>query len=450
MSMPDAAAAATRKKPLFYYGWMIVGTGFVTLGAAFGVWYSFSVFILAIIDEFGWSRAAASSIFSTFIFSQALMNLATGHLQDRYGPRVVIPMGTVVLAAALALTSRSQNLWHFTIAYGILAGAGVSLIGFASHSAFMPKWFERKRGLALGITMSGIGFGMLFLIPLVERWISTFGWRTAYLFLAALILLLLGPLNLLLARRSPQALNLQPDGDAGEEEGPQPTPAMRLTVVDTAWAAESWTLQKALRTRRFWFLFLAFFCLAFADQGTLLHAISVMVNNGLARETAAYYFGILGLAGSAGKIVMGYLSDVYGRERTGTLGVALAAAGIYCLMHAGGAPGILPLLFALFFGLGYGAVAPLLPSLCADIFLGNSFGLIFAFIAIGGGAGGAAGAYMAGLLRDVSGTYTTPLTVFIGFLLVACLLIWLAAPRKVRRMVRSENHRRQGKVIEES
>lgn len=438
--MPDAVADETPKKPLFYYGWVIVGVGFVTLGAAFGVWYSFSVFILAIINEFGWSRAATSSIFSAFMFSQALMNLATGHLQDRFGPRIIIPMGTVVLAGALALTSRSQSLWHFTIAYGILAGTGVSLIGFASHSAFMPKWFERKRGLAIGITMSGIGFGMLLLIPLVEHWISAFGWRTAYLILAALILLLLGPLNLILSRRSPQSLNLQPDGDAGEDDRSRPKPAMRLTVVDTAWAAEAWTLQKAMRTRRFWLLFLAFFCLAFADQGTLLHSVSVMVDHGLARETAAYYFGILGIAGSAGKIVMGYLSDVIGRERTNTLGIALAVTGIYCLMHAGGAPGILPLLFALFFGLGYGAVAPLLPSVCADIFLGNSFGLIFATIAVGGGVGGAVGAYMAGFLRDVSGTYTTPLTVFIGFLFVACALIWLAAPRKVRRMVKSHQH----------
>jgi MFS family permease len=437
MPLSDIARAQVRKKPLFYYGWVIVGVGFITLGSAFGVWYSFSVFILAIINEFGWSRAATSSIFSAFILSQSMMNLVTGHLQDRYGPRIVIPIGAVVLALALVLTSRSRSLWHFTLAYGFMAGAGVSLMGFASHSSFVPKWFERKRGLALGITMSGIGMGMLLLIPLVERWISTYGWRTAYLFLAGLILLLLGPLNLILARRSPQDLNLRPDGDADEGEEAQHKPGMRLTVVDTAWAAQQWTLPKALRTRRFWFLFLAFFFMAFADQGTLLHAVSVMVDHGLSRDRAAYYFGILGVAGSVGKIVMGYLSDRYGRERTNTLGIILAGSGIFCLMHAGGSPVVLPLLFALFFGLGYGAAAPLLPSVCADIFLGNAFGLIFATIAVGGGIGGAMGAYMAGFLRDLSGTYVTPLSVFILFSFVACLLIWLAAPRKVRRMVRS-------------
>lgn len=430
--------AASRRRPPFFYGWIIVAVGFVTLGAAFGVWYSFSVFILAIIKEFGWSRAAASSIFSAFIFSQAIVNLITGHLQDRFGPRAVIPLGTIVLALSLGLTSRCQSLWHFAIAYGIFAGAGVSLLGFASHAAFIPKWFERQRGLAVGITMSGIGFGMLFVIPLVEKSISIHGWRLTYLYMAVLILLLVGPLNLIFGRRSPQDLNLVPDGDSSDGDEKIQNSTLRVKVMNTVWANETWTLGKSLRTKRFWFLFSGFFFLAFAYQGTLLHAVSAMVDDGLKREHAAYFFGILGVAGSVGKVLLGYLSDLYGRERINTLGVGMAIVGIICLMHVGSAPGVLPLMFALLFGLGYGAAAPLLPSVCADIFLGNSFGLIFAMIAIGGGMGGASGSFMAGLLRDTSGTYATPLSVFMGSLITACLMIWLAAPSKVRRMIRTD------------
>ena len=184
------------KSPMIYYGWVVVGVGFFTLGVAFGIWYSFSVFFLAIIREFGWSRAAASSIFSVFVVCQALTAVMAGHLQDRFGPRVVIPVGTVILALSLVLTSQVQSLWHFRIAYGILAGSSLSLLGFASHSAFIPKWFERQRGLAMGVTMSGIGFGMLFLVPLVEKSITLYGWRNTYLYLAAL-LSLLAQVNLL-------------------------------------------------------------------------------------------------------------------------------------------------------------------------------------------------------------------------------------------------------------
>ncbi len=427
-----------RSHPTVYYGWIIVAVGFVTLGAAFGVWYSFSVFLLAIIKEFGWSRAAASSIFSIFVFSQAVMNLLTGHLQDRFGPRIVIPAGAIILALALGFTSRANSLTYYAVTYGLFAGIGVSLIGFASHAAFIPKWFEKQRGLAVGIAMSGIGLGMLLIIPAVEMAISRFGWRTTYMGLAGFILLLVGPLNLLFARRNPAALGLRPDGDIPGREPVAKTNSRRIKVIDTAWAQNDWTIAKALGTSRFWFLAFAFFFLAFAYQGTLLHAVSAMVDQGLESETAAYFFGILGVAGSFGKIVLGYLSDIYGRERINTLGVVLASTGILCLANSGIAPNILPLLFALFFGLGYGAAAPLLPSLCADIFQGNSFGLIFATIAVGGGTGGALGPLLAGHLYDMSGSYTTPLSMFIGSLATSCTMVWLAAPSKVRRLVRQQ------------
>lgn len=432
----EPSESASPKRPAFFYGWVMVAVGFINLGIAFGVWYSFSVFILAIIKEFGWSRASASSIFSIFIFSQALMNLLAGHLQDRFGPRVVIPLGALLLSFSLVLTSQSRMLWHFFLTYGVLAGAGVSLLGFASHAAFIPKWFERKRGLAVGIAMAGIGFGMLLLIPLVEQFISKFGWRSTYLFLAALALFLVGPLNLIFARRSPEAIGLMPDGD--EKDGSlQKKQSMVVKVVNSVWAQESWTLNKAVRTGRFWFLAIAFYFLAFSYQGTLLHSVSAMVDFGLKRESAAFFFGILGIMGSVGKILLGYLSDIYGRERINTIGAALAVMGILSLINVIHAPEMLPLFFAIFFGLGYGAAAPLLPSVCADIFQGRSFGLIFAMIAIGGGAGGATGSFMAGLLRDISGSYITPFMVFIGTLSTSCLLIWFASPRKVRMMVRT-------------
>jgi MFS family permease len=426
---------ATRTKPFLFYGWVVVVVGFVTLGVAFGLWYSFSVFFLAILKEFGWSRAAASSIFSIFLISQALTGLLAGLLQDRFGPRVVIPVGSLIVAVALVLSSRAQGLSHLYFTYGLLAGAGVSLLGFSSHAAFIPKWFERKRGLAVGIAMSGIGFGILILIPLMEKAISLYGWRNAYLILAALALFAVAPLNLLLSRRSPEAMNLRPDGDKEEMEG-RPRASMVMKVVDPVWAGKNWTIAMAARTSRFWFLVIAFFFQSFTYQATMLHAVSAMVDGGFSRETGAYYFGILGIAGAAGKISLGYLSDLFGRERINTLGVTLAGAGIFCLLWIPAFQGPAALLFAVLFGLGYGAAAPLLPAVSADIFLSKSFGLVFAMICIGGGVGGSTGSFVTGWLRDLFGTYTVSFSLFFFCLFASDLFIWLAGPRKVRRMIR--------------
>ena len=423
--------------PVVYYGWIVIAIGFITLGVAFGIWYSYSVFFLSIVNEFGWDKASGSSIFSIFLICHALTGLLTGYLQDRYGPRIVIPVGTGLLACALILTSRSNSLWHFYMTYSVMAGASISLMGFTSHSAFLPNWFERKRGLAVGIATSGIGFGMLVIVPIVEKAIALFGWRNAYLLLAGIVLLTVGPLNAIFSRRSPAELNLNPDGDSNDIQTDRPRPFMVMKVVDVDWAKRDWTLQEALHTRRFWFLVAAFFCLSYAYQGTLLHSISAMVDSGSARQKAAAFFGLLGIAGSVGKIFFGSLSDRFGRERSNSLGGIIAAIGIFCLIITTPENSYLPLLFALLFGLGYGAAAPLMPSVSADIFIGRSFGLIFAVMAIGSGVGGAVGSFLTGLLRDMFGGYANPLALCMLSLLLSCTFIWFAGPRKVRRVVKN-------------
>ncbi len=428
--------SAAAKTPLFFYGWIIIGLGFINLAVAFGIWYSFSVFFLAIIKDFGWSRAATSSIFSIFIICHAVMGILTGHLQDRFGPRLVIPFGSLLLAVSLILTSRAQELWHFYLAYGLFASTGVSLIGFTSHSAFLPNWFARKRGLAVGIAMAGIGFGMLVLVPLLEKIITLYSWRIAYLCAAAATLFLVAPLNLIFARKSPAEMNLSPDGDASTKKPNSAPPKRAIEILDPEWAGRDWTLFKAMREKQFWFLTSAFFCISFAYQSTLLHSVSAMVDGGLTQQTATLLFGILGIAGSGGKILFGFLSDIYGREQISTAGGAIASLGIACLIVAGSGSIILPLLFALLFGIGYGSAAPLLPSVSADIFSGRAFGVIFAMIGIGGGLGGSCGAFISGLIRDMSDDYKISLGMSIVSLAISCALIWLAGPGKIRKTVK--------------
>jgi len=427
-----------QRLPKLYYGWIIVAVAFITLGVSFGVWYSYSVFILGVIAEFGWTRAAASSVFSIFILTQALAGTGAGFLQDRFGPRLVIPAGAVLLALSLVLTSLARNLWQFQLAYGVLAGASISLLGFVSNAAFLPRWFERRRGLAIGIAMAGIGFGMLLIVPLAEKLITLFGWRTAYLFLAGIVLLLVAPVNLVFARRGPEAVNQFPDGDTPDSRGQQVRRHRMVRIIDHAWAAEEWTLLKALHTRRFWLLACSFFFISYAFQGILLHSVSSMVDSGMDRNHAAYFFGIAGFAGSFGKIIFGYLSDVLGRELAKIISDIVALLGIVSLMAVAVWHTPMAILFGLFFGLGYGGAAPLIPSVTADIFLGRHFGVIFAIIAIGSGIGGATGTFLAGWLRDFTGTYSVPFLVCCGSLVLSSVLVFLAGPGKIRRLVVQE------------
>ena len=358
-----------------------------------------------------------------------------GHLQDRYGPRIVIPLGAVILALSLVLSSRIETIGQFCFSYGVMAGAGVGLIAFTSHAAFIPRWFERRRGLAMGIATSGIGFGML-LIPMIEKAITLYGWRTTYLSLAALVLFVIGPLNALLSRRCPADMNLLPDGDhPGRIQKDRP-PKMVMRIVDAGWAAEEWTIRKAMTTKRFWFVLLSFFFGSYWCHGTLLHAISAMVDGGLSRAAASYYIGILGITGSGSKLLCGYLSDRIGREKVYTIASFMTAGGLFYLMFTVMSPKWMPFLFAILFGLGYGSWAPIIPSVSADIFLGSSFGLIFAVIGIGGGVGGALGSFLSGVVRDVSGAYGVSLILLIVSAALSVSFVWLAGPRKVRRMVK--------------
>jgi MFS family permease len=423
--------------PLFYYGWVIIFVAFVTLCITFGIWYSYSVFILAVISEFNWTTASASSVFSIFILSHSTFAMAGGYMQDRFGPRIVVPAGAVILALSLVAASWSENLWQFQISYGVFGGAGISLMAFVAHSAFLPKWFERKRGLALGIAMSGIGFGMLFIVPFAERLISVYGWQRAYQVLAAVVLFVIVPLNLVFGRKGPEAVFQRPDGDElPDEKIPQKTHRRFLLIVDRSWAEMNWSFKNAFRTRRFWYLVLAFFSISFAFQGVLLHAVAAMVDSGMTRSTAARFFGMAGIMGSAGKIIFGYLSDTLGRERSKLIADVMAIAGIACLMLVSVFHVPMALGFALFFGLGYGAAAPLMPAVAADIFMGKHYGLIFSIIATGGGIGGAIGTYVNGLLKDMTGTYLVSFSICCALLTISCILIFMAAPGKIRQMVK--------------
>lgn len=412
----------------FYYGWIIVAVSCINLAVIFGLWYSFSVFFVAIIEEFHWSRAATSGVFSCFIIVHSFSAILVGSALDRFGPRRVIPAAVCLVAAGLVASSRIQELWQLYFWYGMVTAAGVCAIGFIAHSMILPRWFERKRGLAIGIAMAGIGIGMQIIVPTAQYLIELYGWRSAYLIMAVMILVTLLPLNLLLQRSGPEEIGEVPDGwgsrsiddvtaaaePESEERANRDTEAGRHP--------NALTLRDALRTRSFWFLASSFFFTPLAIQGTLIHQVASVTDKGFAPVQAAFFFGMAGIFGSAGKIIFGSLSDRIGREPAFALGMSCAATGVLSLFFLQEGRNFLLYTYAVLFGLGYGSVAPVMPARAADLFLGPHFGKIFGMIAIAGGTGGAFGVLLSGKIFDITNNYTIAFLVAIVAIILSIAL----------------------------
>ncbi|HEV8457657.1 MAG TPA: MFS transporter, partial [Methylomirabilota bacterium] len=232
-------------RPLFY-GWVVVGGAFLVLFTAYGAQYSFGVFFSALLEEFGWSRASLSGAFSLYAFGYGVFALVAGRLTDRWGPRVVIALGGVFLGAGLIGMSRTSELWHPYVFYGIVAAVGMST-AYVPCNATVAKWFTRRRGLAVGIATAGGSLGTFALPPLAHLLVSRAGWRWAYVVFGAGILLSLNLIALFM-RRDPESIGLFPDGDSAADH------AARAAIR----GERTWTMGGAVRTRAFWILFAIF------------------------------------------------------------------------------------------------------------------------------------------------------------------------------------------------
>ena len=178
-----------------YYGWLVVGLTFLTMAIGGSIVSTFPVFYVTFLEEFGWSRADTALAFSTSMVTFAISAGPIGALIDRFGPRVVVPSGVVVLGAGLVLMSAVSSRFTLYLFYGVIVALGVTLIGMIPTSTVVSQWFVRMRSTALGIAHSGRSAGSLILVPLSAFLIGWAGWRSAYLILAAGIVAVLLPLN---------------------------------------------------------------------------------------------------------------------------------------------------------------------------------------------------------------------------------------------------------------
>jgi MFS family permease len=412
----------------FFYGWIIIAVTFVTMAIGVNARTSFSLFFPPILDEFGWERGVTAGAFSFGFLVSAAASPLIGRAMDRFGPRLVMELGTALMAAGLLLAPLTSQPWHLYVTIGVLVGAGSICLGYSGQSLFLTNWFVRRRGLAIGLAFAGVGVGSITLLPWVQHMIEHTGWRTASTAMGIIVLVVLAPINLLLRKR-PQDLGLEADGDVTHAASLPPV----SNVVDPVWAGTDWTLRRALRTARFWWIALGYFCGLYIWYAVQVHQTKYLLDIGFSSNVAVWALGAVSLLGIPGQIALGHLSDRVGRESiwvASCVGFAICFAALVALKYFP----VLPLVYLMVLtqgALGYGLTS-VMGAVVVEIFQGKHYGSIFGTIMIAALSGGAVGPWLTGVLHDFTGTYTLAFGLGIAVSLLSGIAVWQASPRKIR------------------
>ncbi|MDE2064120.1 MAG: MFS transporter, partial [Bradyrhizobium sp.] len=294
----------------FFYGWIIIAVTFVTMAIGVNARTAFSLLFPPILGEFGWDRGVTAGAFSFGFVVSGIASPLIGRLMDRLGPRSVMELGVALMGSGLLLAPLTTQPWHLYLTIGVLVGAGSVCLGYSGQSLFLPNWFIRSRGLAIGLAFAGVGIGSMTLLPWVQVMIERGGWRTACTAMGILILAVLAPINLLLRKR-PEDLGLLPDGAAALSAS---TAKPLSNVIDRQWASVDWTLSRALATARFWWLAVGYFGGLYIWYAVQVHQTKYLLDIGFSPAVGVWSLGAVSLLGIPGQIFLGHVSDRIGRE----------------------------------------------------------------------------------------------------------------------------------------
>lgn len=376
-----------------YYGWAVVGASFLGSFVVFGLSYSFGVFFERILETFGGSRGLSSLAFGVQTVAIYVGASVLGVLIDRYGTRRMLLVGTFLTASGLALASRSASLATLILTYGLVTGFGLSIVYVVSY-ATVTRWFDRRLGLAGGLSSSGLGVGMLVVVPAAAWFIGRFGWRDVLFGLgvgAGLLLLVAS----VLVRDDPTSAAVEPPAD--EFVGEPPTPN-REPLRD------QYANVKAVAVSPPFVLVLVGWTLIYGTlYAVLAHLVLHAVDIGLSRGVGAAALALVGLTSAVGRIGIGYVADVTGRLRVFVgCSTAMGLATLW-LPLAETAVGVVA--FAALYGLAYGGNGALLSPLTADLFGRENINAVFGLVSMAFAVSGLIAPAAAGAAYDAFGSY---------------------------------------------
>ncbi len=384
-----------------FYGWWIVTAGTIVemLSGAL-LYHAFTAYVLPLQAEFGWSKTQVALAFALQRLQSGILGPLQGLMVDRYGPRLMMSIGIIIFASGFALFSQMQSLSAFYIA-ALVMSLGSSLGGWMPIIASVTNWFVRRRAMAMGIVMCGIGVGG-FMVPGVVWIISTHGWRTMALLSAGLMLLLGLPIAQFMRHR-PEPYGYAPDGveepsTRGELETEQrPARAPRLSEPD-------FTAREAIATRTFWMLMLIHSTAVVSVTSILVHQIPHMVEGvGLSDATAASIVAVMLAFMIIGQLLGGVLGDRVDKRYPIFVGLWMHMVGLLSFAYATSITGAL--IFAVLHGLAWGTRGTAINAIRAEYFGRRSFATISGYASLLIMMGATAGPLVCGAVFDYTGSY---------------------------------------------
>jgi MFS family permease len=395
-------------KDKIFYGWVVVATFLIIGITIYGIHFSFGVFFKSIESEFGLTRAATSAILSVNLLFAGFYSFFAGWALDRYGPKLVVLSMGVFAGLSLVLTSLTNSLWQLFITYSLLLAMGTGPLFVVPMSA-VSRWFDKQRGLALGLATLGVGLGTVIMAPFATYLIANFDWHTAYLIIGLIAWLIIVPLSLLL-KRNPREVGALPDGRIKE-------PKIEYKEIQSG----GLSVREALRTRSFWIFALIWFLFAACLFLIYTHLVPHITDRGFSAEQAATVLSLLGAASIFGRLLMGIVSDRLGRKLAMAVCTLIAAGAILWLVQAEDLWHLY--LFALVFGFFYSGFGTSGAALVSDTFGLGKIGSIFGLLEISFGIGAALGPFIGGIIFDVSQKYSLAFLIGAGAMLLITLLV---------------------------
>jgi MFS family permease len=396
-------------KPKFFYGYVIVAAALSMSIVMWGARHSFGVFFAPVLDEFGWTRAATSGGFSlTWVFT-GLLSIAVGRLNDKFGPRMIMTVAGFLLGLGYLLMSQLSSIWQLYLFYGVISIAmSAALVPTLSTVA---RWFVKMRAFMTGIVLSGSGIALTVIVPAANQAILDYGWRTAYIIVGsvAMVVVIIAAQFL---RRDPYQVGKLPYGCDG------------TSAVTSGAQTYGLFFKEALRTNQVWLISLVYFCAYFVYNLFVVHMVIYATGQGISSVRAVGIMAFLGVAGIAGRTIMGILADRIGNKQAMVLSAGLMMLALFWLLVAKDL--WMLFLFGVAFGFGHGGIATMESPIVANVFGIRSHGVILGLVFFSDTVGGAIGPFLAGYIFDVTNSYRLAFLIcaILGVInLVAILLI---------------------------